>query len=169
MNFSEAERELCVPLYEAALKGDWGTTQRIIEKDRRTLTSPITSGGQNVLHHAAGTKYVDFVDKLVKMLSVEELELQDHKGNTALSFAAATAPIEIADILITKNQNLMSIRGGGEVTPLYLAARCDRPDMAHYLYDKTKESLDDRDKSGIFFSCINNGIYGTYFPKKKKN
>lgn len=155
-------RELCVPLQTAVIEDDWGTTERIIKKDRRTLTSSITTRGENVLHLVAGTKNVDFVDKLVRMLSTEELELRDDNGNTALCYAAATAPIEIADIMIKKNKSLVSIRGGGEVTPLYVAALFAKPDMAHYLYDKTKESLDDRDRSGIFFSCIDNGIYGMY-------
>ncbi|XP_062095017.1 ankyrin repeat-containing protein NPR4-like isoform X2 [Humulus lupulus] len=150
-----------VPLYKAALKGEWEIANAILTKDPRLLTASICKGGQNVLHFAAGTKHVHFVEKLVEVMTEEELELTDKKGNTAFCSAVATGAVQVATIMLLKNPRLATIRGGGNerVTPLYLAAIFGRSEMAWCLYPKTQESLEEKDRIGIFFSCIGTSIY----------
>lgn len=151
-----------VPLYKAALRGDWGTAKTILEQDPSLLTACISKGGQTVLHFAAGTKYVHFVEALVGMMRDEDLELRDDKENTAFCSAVATGAVQVAQIMLRRNKNLATIRGGEKMTPLYMAAMFGRSEMALCLYSKSVESLEEGDRIGIFFTSINTGLYGKY-------
>ncbi|KAM1276323.1 hypothetical protein ACFX13_029562 [Malus domestica] len=131
----EAYLDFCMPLYKAAMKGNWETTKGILNINPALLTASITKGWETVLHVAAGAKNnIQIVTELVKMIDEEDLALQDKKGNTALSFAAAAGTVEIADILIQNNRFLPTIPGGEGMTPLYMAALFGQSEMTKYLY-----------------------------------
>ena len=151
---------VCVPLTKAALRGDWGTAKVYIDEDRSILTTGITKECRTVLHLAAGTGCVHFVEQLVGMMTREELELRDGKGNTAMCFAAINGSVQIAEILLAKNKLLATTRGGQGMTPLYMAVLFGRSEMAWLLYSKTVESFEKKDRIGIFFTSIDSGLYG---------
>ena len=153
---------VCVPLTKAALRGDWGTAKVYIDKDRSILTTGITKECRTVLHLAAGTGCVHFVEQLVGMMTREELELRDGKGNTAMCFAAINGSVQVAEILLAKNKLLATTRGGQGMTPLYMAVLFGRSEMAWLLYSKTVESFEEKDRIGIFFTSIDSGLYGMF-------
>ncbi|KAM3010907.1 hypothetical protein FF2_029672 [Malus domestica] len=156
----ESYLNLCMPLYKAAMEGNWETTKGILKINPALLTASITKGWQTVLHVAAGAKNnIQIVAELVKMIDEDDLALQDIKGNTALSFAAAAGTVEIADILIRKNRFLPTIPGGEGMTPLYMAALFGQSEMATYLYPKTYKMLDEMGRNVLFFCCIDHGLY----------
>ncbi|CAN6695393.1 unnamed protein product [Malus baccata var. baccata] len=156
----EAYLNLCMPLYKAAMEGNWETTKGILNINPALLTASITKGWQTVLHVAAGAKNnIQIVAELVNMIDEDDLALQDKKGNTALSFAAAAGTVEIADILIRKNRFLPTIPGGEGMTPLYMAALFGQSEMATYLYPKTYKMLDEMGRNVLFFCCIDHGLY----------
>ncbi|XLS54821.1 hypothetical protein HN51_004576, partial [Arachis hypogaea] len=70
----------CVPLYKA-LKGNWKETKKILVQDPMLLTAAITKGWGTVLHVVASANLVPFVEELVKLMSRDDLKLQDNKGN----------------------------------------------------------------------------------------
>lgn len=92
----------------------------------------------------------------------EHLALQDINGNTALCIAAAAGSIEIVQILIQHNDSLLKIRGGKDMAPPYMAAVLGQSEMAWYLYHESKTILEKTDSENLFFSCINNCLYGRY-------
>ena len=98
----------------------------------------------------------------MKLLSREDLELLDDKGNTAFCFAAAVGNVHIAEIMRIKNESLPTIRGGEGVTPLHLAVLQGRSEMTRYLFDKTREILYDDDWITLFLICVNSGLYGKH-------
>ncbi|XP_050138015.1 ankyrin repeat-containing protein At5g02620-like [Malus sylvestris] len=156
----EAYLNLCMPLYKAAMEGNWETAKGILNINPALLTASITNGWETVLHVAAGAKNnIQIVAELVKMMDEEDLALQDIKGNTALSFAAATGTVEIAKILIGKNKLLPTIPGGQGMTPLYMAALFGQSEMAWYLYPQTFEMLDEKGRIVLFFCSIDHGLY----------
>ena len=152
-----------MPLYKYALKGKWEAAEQILNEDPTLLTCSITRGEDTVLHVAAGARHVHFVKKLVEMMDKQDLKLKDINGNTAFSIAAAAGSIEIVDIMMKKNEYLPTIRGGQGMTPLYMAALMRQSEMADYLYSGTKEMLDDADRHALFFTCIDNGLYGKIY------
>ncbi|XP_040362769.1 ankyrin repeat-containing protein At5g02620 isoform X1 [Rosa chinensis] len=155
-----------VALYKSALKGDWEAAELILKKDRgRLLRASISRGYDTVLHVAAGTSHIHFVEKLVSMMEVEDLALQDVNGNTALCIAASAGSLDIVQILIQKNKSLLKIRGGKGMAPAYMAAVLGQSQMACYLYRyrESKEMLEKTDRENLFFSCINNCLYDLAF------
>lgn len=150
-------------LHKAALRGDWKTAKSILSEDEKLLSTCITKGWETVLHIAAGARHIHFVKELVEMMNAEDLALQDYKGNTALSFAAAAGTVEIAEIMIRKNISLPTIRGGEGMTPIYMAALLGQSEMADYLYPKSYEIFDERDRNALFFTCIDTHLYGRYY------
>ncbi|XP_057431617.1 ankyrin repeat-containing protein ITN1-like isoform X2 [Lotus japonicus] len=149
----------CVPLHKAALKGDWKEAKKILDQDPTLLISAITEGWATVLHIAVGADHAHFVEELVKMMRPHHLELQDLKGNTAFCFAAAVGNVHIAEIMRKENNDLPKIRGGEGATPLHLAVLQRRSEMAWYLYDKSKEILQEEDWTTVFLICINSALY----------
>ncbi|KAE9594296.1 putative ankyrin repeat-containing domain, PGG domain-containing protein [Lupinus albus] len=149
----------CVPLHKAALKGDWKEASKIMEQDNTLFNAAITKGWATVLHIAGGTNHVHFVEELVRRLERDDLELQDEKGNTAFCFAAAVGNVEIAKIMLRKNESLPRIRGGEGLTPLHMALLQGRSAMAWYLLPKSKEILEESDWEILFHICINSELY----------
>ncbi|KAM5585443.1 hypothetical protein ABKV19_004704 [Rosa sericea] len=154
----------CVALYKYALKGDWEAAELILKKDwSRLLRASISRRYETVLHVAAGTSHIHFVEKLVSIMEVEDLALQDVNGNTALCIAAAAGSLDIVQILIQKNKSLLTIRGSKDMAPAYMAAVSGQSEMACYLYYESKKMLEKTDRENLFFSCINNCLYDLAF------
>ena len=159
------ERDLylavCIPLYGAAMKGDWKTAKGIFEMFPTAVRLTITAGGDTTLHIAAAAKHVHFVEEMVKMMEPEDLELQNKYLNTAFWFAAAAGIVGIAKAMLRKNEILPMIRAYDEMTPLHVAALLGHSEMVWYLYNKTDhEQLTVRDWVGLLNACISTDLYG---------
>ncbi|XP_028807318.1 uncharacterized protein LOC114762034 [Neltuma alba] len=150
---------ICVPLYKAALKGDWKAAKHILEKEWTLRRAAITLRWATVLHVATGANRIHFVMELVKIMDPQDLELQDVNGNTAFCIAAATGNLQIVQIMESKNKNLPRIRGGAGITPLHMAALQGKSEMAWHLYSNTVEDFEDADWTVLLFCCVNTGIY----------
>ncbi|KAI4331806.1 hypothetical protein L6164_016761 [Bauhinia variegata] len=156
----ELYRQICVPLYNLALEGNWKEASRVLQEYPKLLMAAITNGWKTILHVAAGTDHVPFIEELVKLMRKDELELQDYNRNTALFSAATTGNLQIAELLISKNESLPTVRGKESVFPVQLAALQGQSEMAWYLYEKTFPMFEDVDWNKFFLACIKNGIYG---------
>ena len=155
--------KLCVPLHKAALKGDWKVAKQILDQDPTLVRAAITKGWATVLHVAAGRRgadHVHFVEELVKIMSRDDLELQDKNGNTAFSFAAATGNMQVVEILKKRNDQLPFIRGCEGSFPIHMAAMQGLSEMALHLYRETIEYFQHDDWIILLFLCVSNGIYG---------
>lgn len=162
--------EFCVSLYKYALKGNWTAAKRILENnDVRLKHAAITSGWSTLLHVAAGSNHSSFVEGLLQMLEVQDLSLQDNKGNTAFCFAVASGNMRIAKLLIEKYSSLPylpplpTIRGGGGHIPIKFAVMQGKCEMAWFLYNQISiPEFEDRDKISLFFSCIKTGNHSKH-------
>ncbi|KAJ0018511.1 hypothetical protein Pint_12157 [Pistacia integerrima] len=152
----------CVPLYKVALKGDWTSAKKLLEKDTTMLCASITKGHETVLHIAAGAKQTDFVEELIKLMQPKDLTLPVQKGNTAFCCAAAAGATGIARIMLKKNPDLLTIRGGEKMMPVFLAALLAQAEMTYFLYDELSQAnhvFKWNDKVALFFTCLSNGLY----------
>ncbi|KAJ0829856.1 putative ankyrin repeat-containing domain, PGG domain, ankyrin repeat-containing domain superfamily [Helianthus annuus] len=162
------DRELyltvCVPLYEASVKGNWEAARAIIGRHGDDVTGcSITENYETALHIAASSKgtklMVDFVTNLVKRMNPRDLQFQNRKGNTALCLAAASGNIGIAKILVERNRDLLDIPGHhGTMLPLYIASLYRKHDMVRYLYgisDRMRGvNWTDRNRGWVLLKCV---------------
>ncbi|CAI0392696.1 unnamed protein product [Linum tenue] len=149
-----------VPLYLAALKGDWKTAKAYLQWHPTSIRAYITRGLETALHIAAGARHIVFVRKLVKRMTADDLALQNKVGNTALCFAAVAGVTEIAKVLVNKNRSLPLLRGSKGATPLYMAVLLGKRDVAWYLYSVTEDSaLSGEDRIGLLVAAITSDLF----------
>ncbi|KAJ9709539.1 hypothetical protein PVL29_001155 [Vitis rotundifolia] len=151
---------VCIPLYGAAMKGDWKTAKGIFDLFPTAVRLTITPGGDTTLHIATAAKHVHFVEEMVKMMEPEDLELQNKYLNTAFWFAAAAGIVGIAKAMLRKNEILPMIRDYDKMTPLHVAALLGHSEMVWYLYNKTDhEQLNVCDWVKLLNACISTDLY----------
>ncbi|XP_059436334.1 uncharacterized protein LOC132169295 [Corylus avellana] len=149
-----------VPLYQAALKGDWKVAKALFEKYPDVFRRPITEGNETALHIAVTAERTDFVKELVKCMDPVEIALPNNNGNTALYFAAGSGIVSIAQEMVEKQKELPLIRGSGDKTPLYVAALNGRRKMVSYLYPLTPfEDLETIERIDILIATISTDMY----------
>lgn len=154
-----------LPLYKAALGGQWKVARKFIADDPKSLIAKITIASETALHIAVSTgKNLDFVEKLVRRMSPEELALTDQNGETALSMAAIVGNTEAAELLVSKNPDLPNIASKSGF-PLHWAAQYGQKPMLLYLLDITRKDMDPSPFSGesgvkLLISIITAEFYG---------
>ncbi|KAL5794556.1 hypothetical protein ACOSP7_003150 [Xanthoceras sorbifolium] len=167
---SELYFPICVPLRKAALKGNLKEVYSILRVHEEILNKSsllrmaITKGHATILHAAAGARQKKFVEKIINSMEPNDeltLLLQDINRNTSFCFAAAVGDVEIAKIMLNKypNLNLAAIRGNHDKTPFYMAVMFGQKEMATFLYDATKNILEQDERTDLFFKSITTGLY----------
>lgn len=156
-----------LPLYKAALGGQWKEARKFIDEDPEALTAKISIASETALHVAVGTrKNVSFVEKLIRKMSPEELALTDQNGETALFVAATVGNIEAARLLVSKNPDLPNISSKSGL-PIHRAAQYGQKPMVLYLLDVTRKDMDPNPFSGeygikLLVSIIVAEFYGEF-------
>ncbi|KAK4564341.1 hypothetical protein RGQ29_006420 [Quercus rubra] len=151
---------LCVPLYQAAIKGDWKVAKDVIDKYPGIVRVAITRKWETALHIAAAAKRTAFVKELVERMNEEDLALKNKDDNTAICFAAASGIVEIAMIMVEKNKNLPMIQGNKGMRPIYMAALFGHRNMVSYLYPVTNfGSLAREEQISLFLGTISADLY----------
>ncbi|KAM0013414.1 putative ankyrin repeat-containing domain, PGG domain, ankyrin repeat-containing domain superfamily [Helianthus debilis subsp. tardiflorus] len=156
-----------VPLYEAAIKGDWKAAKVILDKRPDLIHCALTDNYETVLHVASAAKRTksvdDFVINLVNMMEKKDLELQNKNYNTALSLAAASGNIETAMAMVKKNHFLTEIPGNNRTMPLYMAAVFAKLDMVRYLYGISNKMGGDywstENRGWVLQKCVEGDIF----------
>ncbi|KAL4560358.1 hypothetical protein LXL04_032508 [Taraxacum kok-saghyz] len=137
--------DICVPLYNALMIGDWEGAQQILNGRQYLLRSSITENFETPLHVAAAsaqsnTKCIRFVQTLVNRMDPADLKLQNKNGNTALSLAAASGNVEIARIMVMRNRDdLPTIANAARMMPLYIAVMFKNLEMVNFLYGESQQ------------------------------
>ena len=142
-------------LYKYAHNGDWVATEKYLSRYPNAKKAKIKPYGGTALHVAVFSGHLRVVEELVKLMSVEELEIQDDQGHTALSIAAPVGIRKMAECLVRKNENLVTFVNEQKKIPLDQACLSNCKDMALYLYSVTPSE----------FLCQGNGHHGSYFLK----
>ncbi|KAI5578297.1 hypothetical protein BDE02_08G019400 [Populus trichocarpa] len=140
-------------LYKYAHNGDWDAIKTYLRRYPNARKAMIKPYGGTALHVAAFSGHLRVVEELVKLMSVEELEIQDNQGNTGLSSAAFVGKRKMAECLVRKNKHLVTFVNAQKKIPLVQACISNCKDMALYLYSVTP----------FEFLCQGNGHHGSYF------
>ncbi|GMH23313.1 hypothetical protein Nepgr_025156 [Nepenthes gracilis] len=111
-----------LPLYQAALKGDWKRAEMFIRDDPAAVRARISIFSMTALHIAAGQQHSNFVKHLVDLMDDEDLKMQDIVGYTALHFAAKAGCFRAVKAMVRRNSELLQIPSNSGHVPLHVAA-----------------------------------------------
>ncbi|KAF5468384.1 hypothetical protein F2P56_012539 [Juglans regia] len=128
-------------LCKALQSGDWNFAKEFLKLQPNSKTPIInTTTGMTALHVSVEAGHVHIVKALVKQMSNDDLEVQDHNGNTALMKTTYTGQYKMAKIMLRKNKKLVSIGKvgyGRKTLPVVNAISYGHVKMARYLYSLT--------------------------------
>ncbi|KAL0743504.1 hypothetical protein Bca4012_085017 [Brassica carinata] len=159
-------------LFKNIDSGNLEATKDFLDRNPEALTASLTSNGDRPIHKAVLSGHVKIVEEIVKRIHnpVQELEIRNDDGYTALAYAATGGIVRIAECLVNKCPRLVSVRNAKEHIPIVLASLYGHKDLVRYLYNHTLLSdLDPCDefdehkgKNGAMLvtNCIVDGLYG---------
>lgn len=151
-------------LYRAVDSGDLETTKSFLDLHPDALTASLSADGDTALHIAVLAGRVKVVGELVKRIDEKDLAIKNKNGATALNFAATGGVTKIAEYLVRKNRELLTIPNQHGNIPVVIASLYGHDDMVRYLYRETPiEELDpDKGTNGamLLTSCIIDDIFG---------
>ncbi|GKD20597.1 putative ankyrin repeat-containing domain, PGG domain, ankyrin repeat-containing domain superfamily protein, partial [Tanacetum coccineum] len=153
-----------LPLYKAAVEGDVKSLHEILEKEPTVVRDIITGASETALIIASHKENNnEFVAELVKLLSRDDLAMQNSFGRTAMFGAAATGNVKTLEIMVEKNNDLPNIRDMYNLLPLHFAAYAGQKHSVHYLLKVTKltyEEVTERlEGSSLITALISGGFY----------
>ncbi|GJY43487.1 accelerated cell death 6-like protein [Tanacetum coccineum] len=153
-----------LPLYKAAVEGDVKSLHEILEKEPTVVRDIITGASETALIIASHKENNnEFVAELVKLLSQDDLAMQNSFGRTAMFGAAATGNVKTLEIMKEKNKDLPNIRDMYNLLPLHFAAYAGQKHSVHYLLKVTKltyEEVTERlEGSSLITALISGGFY----------
>ncbi|KAL0008125.1 hypothetical protein SO802_009627 [Lithocarpus litseifolius] len=121
-------------LFKASKSGDWNAAKEFLNRHPNAISAKITVRGQTALHVAAEAGHVHIVEELVKQMSEANLEIKDNEGFTALARATYTGNYRIAECMLEKKENLISIGINNGNIPVVLALYNGHLKLGRYLY-----------------------------------
>jgi len=128
-------------LYKHAHEGNWEATKRFLDLHPEAKNVKITPFGETALHVAIVAGNVKLVEKLVELMSPEDLEIVEQAGCSALSYAAMQGITKMAKCMIIKNKKLVNLPNGGGRIPVVVSCLGNHKEMTHYLYSVTPAEL----------------------------
>ncbi|KAL4599528.1 hypothetical protein ACB092_11G133100 [Castanea dentata] len=126
--------EIYVHLNKALQIGDWNAVKEFLNRHPHAISAKITVSDKTALHVATEAKHVHIVGELVKLMSEENLAIEDYEGCTALAQAAYIGNYRIAECLLGKNKDLISIPNNMGTIPVVLALYNGHLKLGRYLY-----------------------------------
>ncbi|GKC86250.1 ankyrin repeat-containing domain, PGG domain protein, partial [Tanacetum coccineum] len=97
------------------------------------------------------------------MMDIVDLELQNKSCNTALCLAAAAGNLEMVDIMLEKNNALLSIPGSQGMMPLYMAALFGNHSVVKYLFGKSNKLRDNvwtaQKRAWLLQKCVDGDMF----------
>ncbi|XP_037495816.1 uncharacterized protein LOC110008798 [Jatropha curcas] len=97
-----------LPLCRAIVKGDLNGVKGFLKSHPDAINKKIALGGLTALHLATISDKVKIVKELVNSMSVEDLQIQDDRNTTAFFIAVSNGCMRTVDLLLKKNNNLVT-------------------------------------------------------------
>lgn len=163
--FDMTRRAHCAELRKGIYKGDWDVVNQFL--DKYPINTILGDRIGTVLHLAILAGEDKIAMQLIDMMSTEDLEIQDHNGNTALNLVAYEGITSVAEFLVEKNRNLLLILNNDGEIPVVRACAVGQKEMTHYLYSVTPFELlrPENGFHGLLLMCsgIANEMFGKNF------
>ncbi|XP_020539332.1 uncharacterized protein LOC105645175 isoform X2 [Jatropha curcas] len=150
-------------LYKAVDNGDWEAAENFLEQHPNAVTASLSADDDTALHVAVLAGHVDIVRELIKRLSPEDLAIKNKTNATALNYAAIGGITKIAEDLVEKQKDLLTIPNQNDQIPVVVASLYGHKEMVRYLYNESpKEELSpQKGKNGVMLltACIIDELY----------
>ncbi|KAD5961895.1 hypothetical protein E3N88_13368 [Mikania micrantha] len=145
---------------QAAVEGNLKSLQEILLKEPNLVNAVITGAFETALIVACHRNMnSNFVEKLISLMSPQDLAMQNSFGKTAMFGAAVVGNVEAMKMMVDKNPNLPNITDIYNQLPLQSAAYAGQKHAVHYLLEVTgKEYLESRRKIFVH-SLLAGGFY----------
>lgn len=148
-------------MYNYALHNKWDKAKSIYDKYPDMVRIPLSAGGDTALHIAVIMKNTTFVKELVKLMTLQDLEIKNADGNTAFCMAAITGNDDLFKFVMEKYQDMPVSRGQDEMLPVHLAVLTGFHKIVDYLSDQDLlKKMRLKDIEQLFFMTINSSMYG---------
>ena len=127
--------------YEALKKvvqsGDWIAVEEFLKRQPDAAAAKITNAGETALFVAVKAGHEDIVEKLVDLMSEEDLAILDIFGVTALVHIINAGNYRMAVCMFRKNNNLLRMNDRNNDIPANQAIYLGYVELARYLYSDT--------------------------------
>lgn len=134
--------------YRAAIEGKWQEVKSFYEHNDELMHTSLTPSGDTALHvavYSGDTDLLDFLLQIVKsesdfMMATKEtpFRITNNYGQTALHEAAGPGSVTAAALLLSYDENLLSVQSESGETALFRAAAFGRTKFIKYLASKIK-------------------------------
>ncbi|XP_062174686.1 uncharacterized protein LOC133879892 isoform X3 [Alnus glutinosa] len=124
-------------LREALKTGNWNAAEEFLERQPDARSAKITNLGETGLHLAVRAGHERIVEKLMDVMSEEDLVVKDTHGDTALVPAICAGNYRMTACMVGKNKNLVSIKSSDLDIPANQAIFIGHTELARYLYSLT--------------------------------
>ncbi|KAM1057872.1 hypothetical protein COP1_031184 [Malus domestica] len=109
-------------LFRIAMQSKWEEVVRTYKLNKNAHGAKITKSGDTALHIAVSDGQEKSVEELVKLITVEELEIKNERGNTPLHVAAWMGNETMCLCIAKDHPSLIGAQNVDNETPLFLAA-----------------------------------------------
>lgn len=109
-------------LFKITITSQWKEVVAIYRLDPRARKAKITESGDTALHVAVSDGQEEHVEELVKLVSTDELQIRNERGNTPLHIAAAMGNVRMCECMAKHHPLLVYAFNKENETPLFLAA-----------------------------------------------
>ena len=157
--------EIYMDLYKALQIGNWNAAKGFLDSHQYAINAKITVTEKTALHVAAEAGQVHIVEELVKQMSEENLEIKDIYGYTALAQATYIGNYRMAECMLGKNENLISIATNQGKIPVFLALRNGHLKLGRYLYLLTLLEILMPENGSVGASVVCEAIYNKALGK----
>ncbi|XP_016651461.1 PREDICTED: ankyrin repeat-containing protein At5g02620-like isoform X4 [Prunus mume] len=156
-----------LPLYRAASRGNWEEARKFLDTHPNSERARISNSSMTALHVAACEGHSEFVEKLVKRVPADVLDMLDGIGYTALHYAAIGGSLRSAKALLGKNPKLTQCLDSAGRTPLLLAATfaSENKELVWYLLLVTKHEKPGLPSTGPLAANLVNVLIASGFPE----
>ncbi|RYR37704.1 hypothetical protein HN51_028985 [Arachis hypogaea] len=125
------------PLYAALRTGNWDATLKFIQnhpQPAEAVKAKISHEGKRPLHVAALFGHHHILERLLPLMSTEDVKLTDNHGFTALHEATYGRDVRVAQCLVQRNRELLTIPSNDHWIPLTRALSVGNKETAAYLF-----------------------------------
>ncbi|XP_050227848.1 uncharacterized protein LOC126677326 isoform X2 [Mercurialis annua] len=142
------------PLRKAVETGDVDAVKEFIHRHPNSVQKKIADFGRTALHIATLAGNTKMVQVLVGFMSDDDLKCVDNNGESSLIFAATIGSTRIAEIMVKKSSNLVTVGvPAKDSLPVTVACHHGHRETARYLYSVTPFDLLEP-KSGAYGSLL---------------